>query len=355
MAGVNRVSVGVAAVACVFSLLFAAAAGAAAPPGPRLTFMRTTGKVFELVSSDLAGQDQRVLAGGGEEVRPVPDPFTQPAWSGDGTLLAFSALSRLSGGHLDIYRMNADGSGLRKIPGTRDGIKPVLSPDGRTLAFARLKQRDRPLPNGKFETVFDGASTWVLNRGGAPRRITPWKDGLRAYPSSFSPDGRALGISQSESLSQIRALRTALILPLNGGKGKVIAKNAGDPVFSPDGTKVALVLEGKTRTFRGKKGPVRITPRDIGVVGSDGSGLTKLTNSDALELLPRWDPSGQRLVYIEQRASAREADLVGYGDAIMEINADGSCPTRILSEKATVLYGAIWQPGPGREAGPISC
>lgn len=356
MLRVNRLLAGVAAAACALSLIIAGAAAAAAPSGPRLTFMRTTGEVFELVSSDPAGQDQQVLAGGGAEVRPVPDPFTQPAWSGDGTLLAFSGLSRLPGGDLLIYGMNADGSGLRKIPGTKDGIKPVLSPDGRTLAFARLKQRDRRLPNGEFETVFDGASTWVLNLGGgAPRRITPWKDGLRAYPSSFTPDGRALGISQSERLSKLRARRSALVLPLTGGKGRVIAQNAGDPVFSPDGSRIALVLEGKAKIYRGKSGAVSITPRDLAVVAADGSGLTRLTNTGALELLPRWDPSGQRLVYIEQRASGREADLIGYGDSIMQINADGSCRTRILSEKATVLYGAIWQPGAGREAGPIAC
>jgi Tol biopolymer transport system component len=356
MPRMNRLLAGVGAVACTISLLFAGAAAAAAPPGPRLTFMRTTGEVFELVSSDPAGQDQQVLAGGDEQVRPVPDPFTQPAWSGDGMLLAFSGLSRLPGGHLDIYRMNADGSDLRRIPGTRDGIKPVLSPDGRTLAFARLKQRDRRLPSGEFETVFDGASTWVLNLdGGAPRRITPWEDGLRAYPSSFTPDGRALGISQSERLSKLRARRSALVLPLNGGKGKVIAENAGDPVFSPDGSKVALVLEGRAKIYRGKGGLVSITPRDLAIAAADGSGLVRLTNTKALELLPRWDPSGQRLVYIEQRASRREADLIGFGDSIMQINADGSCRTRTLSEKGAVLYGAIWQPGVGREAGPIAC
>ena len=39
----------------------------------------------------------------------------------------------------------------------------------------------------------------------------------------------------------------------------------------------------------------------------------------------------------------------------MEINADGSCPTRILSVPGVAFLSPAWQPGPGREADPISC
>jgi hypothetical protein len=40
----------------------------------------------------------------------------------------------------------------------------------------------------------------------------------------------------------------------------------------------------------------------------------------------------------------------------MEINVDGICSRKILTGgSGTALYGAAWQPGPGREAGPIVC
>jgi len=39
----------------------------------------------------------------------------------------------------------------------------------------------------------------------------------------------------------------------------------------------------------------------------------------------------------------------------MEINANGTCRTRILSHPKVAFFGATWQPGPGREAGPIVC
>jgi hypothetical protein len=43
------------------------------------------------------------------------------------------------------------------------------------------------------------------------------------------------------------------------------------------------------------------------------------------------------------------------GDKVMVVNADGSCLTRILTDPEKILYGSAWQPGVGREAGPISC
>ncbi|HET7589332.1 MAG TPA: hypothetical protein VFK14_03975 [Solirubrobacterales bacterium] len=43
------------------------------------------------------------------------------------------------------------------------------------------------------------------------------------------------------------------------------------------------------------------------------------------------------------------------GDALMAINADGTCLKRVYADRETTLYGAVWQPGAGREAGPIAC
>jgi hypothetical protein len=39
----------------------------------------------------------------------------------------------------------------------------------------------------------------------------------------------------------------------------------------------------------------------------------------------------------------------------MQINADGSCDRKVISQKGIALYGAAWQPGAGHAAGPIVC
>jgi hypothetical protein len=40
---------------------------------------------------------------------------------------------------------------------------------------------------------------------------------------------------------------------------------------------------------------------------------------------------------------------------LREINVDGSCETTVFNEPDLSLIGPKWQPGPGREAGPIAC
>jgi TolB protein len=71
-----------------------------------------------------------------------------PAWSPDGRRLAFV---RVRGGRSDIYVVNRDGSGLRRLahaitfrpmPGSSSGFaaNPAWSPDGQKIAF--MSNRD---------------------------------------------------------------------------------------------------------------------------------------------------------------------------------------------------------------------
>jgi hypothetical protein len=39
----------------------------------------------------------------------------------------------------------------------------------------------------------------------------------------------------------------------------------------------------------------------------------------------------------------------------MAINADGTCLTKVFSDPDLTLHCSAWQPGVGREAGPIGC
>ncbi|MGN6276229.1 MAG: TolB family protein [Solirubrobacterales bacterium] len=289
-----------------------------------------------------------VNANGGQ-VRLVPGVREKPSWSADGSKMAFA---RFSGGkrhhRTDIYLANADGSDPRRIPGTRGGFDPVLSPDGRTLAFAR--ERTQRLRNGF--TCCSRATVWLLDlRTGSQRRITPWQSEIFETPASFTPDGSTLAVEREEPMGA-ETRHTVLALHLGGGRPMVLAENAFEPAYSPDGTRLALIITGKEEEV---DGGLEVLPTHLAVANADGSGLTKLTDTEAEEWGPSWDPSGQRLAYTQYAASGSRDSFFGDGDSLMEINPDGTCRTRVLSYPNAILYGASWQPGPGREAGPIAC
>jgi Tol biopolymer transport system component len=355
---VNRLAGGILVVAVLFALI-ADGATAEVPAGPRLTFVRANDRRLELISSDPTGGDQRVIFGGGTHSKVLPNPFLAPAWSGDGTRVVFNGLSRSNGKTLSgIYAVAADGSGLSRLPlGGRD-FEPVLSPDGRTVAFTRQLQRVGHRPHRGTITVFEGTTTWLLDlESGAVRQLTRWKNGRSDYPTSFSPDGSTLLLTRDGGRRQqaVATSHSVLALGLDGSGMRLIAHNAIAAVYSPDGARLALLTTGKTRTVEKGGGKTRFNPTELAVANADGSGLTRLTHTKLLELQPSWDPSGQRIAYIQFGIGGGESESFGFGDSIMEINADGSCRTKILSDPGTILSGPTWQPGPGREAGPISC
>ena len=339
---------GVLLVACACLAALAGSASAEVPVGPRLSYVRGDDSKIELVTTDAAGGGRQVLAGGGRNAAPFPYLFSAPSWSGDGTHVAFIGLGKFEREPTTyVYLVGADGSGLIKVPGTREALNPVLSPDGSTVAFARQRRAKRG-PRGRVQ----GASVWLTPvAGGELHQLIPWRDGVFPWPSSFSPDGSTLALTIDGRKGSL-----AVALSLVGASQRVIAREAMDPVYSPDGSRVALLTTGRVRTLESGHGKTTFTPTELAVADADGSALKRLTRTPfGIELYQSCDTSGARLAYTQVRVGGGEADFFGIGKPLMQINADGTCRRPILSMRGTILFGATWQPGPGREAGPISC
>jgi Tol biopolymer transport system component len=84
--------------------------------------------------------------------------------------------------------------------------------------------------------------------------------------------------------------------------------------------------------------------------------LTQIASGGARPVgKPSWDPSGQRLSFVRYAKLGSESALFGFGDTVMEVNPDGSCPTAVLHTPGVAYLAPAWQPGTGREAGPIAC
>jgi dipeptidyl aminopeptidase/acylaminoacyl peptidase len=333
---------------------------AASPPeGPRLalTIWSTNSHIRSVMTIDPSGADRVKLLAGHARKGVAAVPFEGPTWAASGDLLAFSGY--VAKGPPRIFLVSPDGSALHAVPGTENATHPVLSPDGHTLAFSRALLRMPPTdPDHPLRSIrkgFFGTTAWVLDLvSGRQRQLTKWRDGLHNIPSSFSPDGSTLALTRSSPRKE-----QATALSLEDGVVTVLADNAEQAVYSPDGTRIAFVSYRDRNLVPGFDEPEAVSELYVKAL-ADGK-LWRLTQThDRQESSPAWDPSGERLAYTQ--STGTEAIGFGFKTVVMQVNADGTCARRVIgwpaakrSRNSAALYGPVWQPGPGRDAGRIVC
>lgn len=338
-------------------LLAAGVAMGAAPEGPRLAVVKLTEEPYrsELLTVNPSGGRPLRLAGTGADPRLLLI-FSSVSWSPDGEKGVFTGMVGVREGDdhepiVRIFTVRADGSALRAIRGTNGANGPVLSPDGHTVAFTRSVDRETPTTVGgkPRERGFHGASIWTVDLlTGAQRRLTPWRDGLGYGASSFSPDGSTLLATHTDDL--LLSEPEPVALKIDGSGSRRLLDDGFSPVYSPDGSQIALVR----RTV--EYGKDREEDTDLYVINADGTGVRRLTRTPGrFEFAPSWDPSGERLAYVRFSAARTEGAALGAGTALMQVNADGTCKTKVFSALGTSLSAPVWQPGPGRGAGRIEC
>jgi hypothetical protein len=199
----------------------------------------------------------------------------RPAWSPDGLRIAFHRMTGVDWHFADIYLINADGSGERRLT---EGLEPSWSPDGKRIVF-----RDAP---GIMVINADGTGKTTLLAHNALGDLSSWEDAL-LYPD-WSPDGQHIALVHHSTLWWAYHL---VVINADGSDPRV-AHVAGDgifdPVWSPTGGEIAWHTPSGSALFHSDRG---------GSIWTDGDQTRPLVDHIAELSRSAWSPDGSALAY----------------------------------------------------------
>ena len=123
-------------------------------------------------------------------------------WSPDGQRIALVRSFANAPNHkLGLFVMNADGSNARRVAGKATSGEPAWSPDGRRIAFRRFD--GQPGFYGQRGSV-GNSDLFVLNADGSGlRRLTRHAENVRWF--AWSPDGRTIAYLRNREVYTVKA------------------------------------------------------------------------------------------------------------------------------------------------------
>jgi Tol biopolymer transport system component len=313
------------------------------PDGASIAFLRVENNRTECII---------IPANGGQEhkVAEFPSGDTaqmQPrlAWSHDGKSLAASLAAPPGGDNQPaaICLIDIANGAIHRITNPPDGTEgdwsPAISPDGKTLAFARsgsgagadiyvcdlaggnlrrVTFEDRAIhglaftPNGEViyaTQLGNGTKLWrIAINGGSPRDLfLPGRDA--SYPAVSATHDR-LAYTESPSVSSV--WRAALDSP--SSTGHPILRSSGrefSPSYSPDGQRIADISDQSGF-------------EEIWISDAEGGNRVRITNFKGPQPgRPLWSPDGKWLLFDLRRSGGAEVDKM--------LAEPGSKPVRLLN------------------------
>ncbi|NQT97907.1 MAG: PD40 domain-containing protein [Candidatus Marinimicrobia bacterium] len=244
-----------------------------------LASVSATGGVRKFLPQAPGGKRLKPFGGqGGNRISPDGKTIISAAWCTDDTL----ANINWPGSH--IWKISIDGTEqtkLTEIDGPYVDVSPSWSPDGKEVAFTRIKLYEPPTDMFGESSIYT-----VSSSGGTPKRLIT-ESGKWLISPVWSHDGKMIAyITEDKEASVSKALN---VINVNTGKSRVVGKVPAahfniDLAWSPDNKRIA---------FNDKKGKV------IKVMSLDDGSIEDIkTNLGDVQIFQLdWSPDGKRFVF----------------------------------------------------------
>jgi TolB protein len=256
----------------------------------RVAFITRTGGNYTLSASSIDSRPSQTIISDSEVI-------TTPAWSPDGSKIAFTSYRHGTG---DMYLYTFSNSSANRIITGGVNTAPAWAPGSRYLAFTRSIDGNSDIY--RYDTATGDA-----------RRLTV--RGSIETSASYSPTGQQI-IFTSDRVGYPQLY----IMDASGGTAERAGFAHGycdSPSWSPSGDRIAYCARAGSGFH-------------IFVMNSDGTDIRQVTSDGSLNEDPVWSPTGRHLAFSSDRDGTRSIYLLELNKLTMYRLTSGGesyCPT----------------------------